>query len=148
MDSSKTGNPIEDEIGLRNLMAKYVDAVNRNDAENWISCWTEDASWNLMGNPITGKEAILGLWQQMMSGFEFALMVPSTGAFEVNGDTAQGHWYLQEFTRDKQGKSMSIVSRYKDIYKKQDGQWLYQSRVYEIIYLGDDDLKGQYTPIS
>jgi len=148
MEPINNSNNIEDEIALRNLMAKYVDAVNRIDPENWISCWAEDASWNLMGNPISGKDTILGLWQQMMSGFEFALMVPSSCLFNINNDEASGHWYLQEFTRDKQGKSMSIVSRYTDTYKKIEGQWLYQSRVYEIIYLGDEDLKGQYTPIN
>lgn len=138
-------NTVEDEIALRNLMSRYVDAVHRRDADAWGATWDENATWNLMGNDVTGKAAIVGLWQQMMAGFEFALMLPSSGLFTVDGDQASGHWYLQEFTRDAQGNGGSIVSRYVDTYSRRDGQWLYQSRVYEIIYHGTQELAGNYT---
>ena len=42
---------LEDELALRNLMARYVDAVNRYDADAWIATWAEDGVWNLLGNP-------------------------------------------------------------------------------------------------
>jgi len=87
---------LEDDIALRNLMATYTDAVNRYDADQWISTWAEGASWNLLGNPVEGKDNILGLWRQMMSSFDFALMFPSSCQFDIQGDTASGHWYLHE----------------------------------------------------
>lgn len=141
-------NSIEDESALRNLMARYVDAVNRNDAAAWASTWAADAVWNLLGAPVTGRDNILGLWQQMMSSFEFAIMMPSSCLFDITGDTASGHWYLQEYTRDLEGNGSSVLSRYVDTYVKQDGQWLYQSREYGFIYHGAPDLSGSYTPLS
>ena len=141
-------NSIEDELALRNLMARYVDAVNRNDAAAWASTWAADAVWNLLGAPVTGRDNILGLWQQMMSSFEFAIMMPSSCLFDITGDTASGHWYLQEYTRDLEGNGSSVLSRYVDTYVKQDGQWLYQSREYGFIYHGAPDLSGSYTPLS
>lgn len=137
---------LEDELALRNLMSRYVDAVHRRDADAWAATWDDDSCWNLMGNDVTGKTAIVALWQQMMSGFEFALMLPGSSVFTIDGDRASGHWYLQEFTRDRDGNSNSIVSRYIDTYCKRDGQWLYQSRRYGFIYHGDTDLSGVYTP--
>ena len=89
---------LEDELALRNLMARYVDAVNRYDADAWIATWAEDGVWNLLGNPVEGREAILGLWQQMMSSFEYALLFPSSCLFEIDGDTATGHWYIHEYS--------------------------------------------------
>jgi ketosteroid isomerase-like protein len=139
-------NAVEDELALRNLMGRYVDAVHRNDVDAWAATWDEDGTWNLMGTDVTGKAAIVALWQQMMAGFEFALMLPSSGAFTIDGDTASGHWYLQEFTRDQEGNSSSIVSRYVDTYCKRNGQWLYQSRHYGFLYYGAADLGGNYTP--
>ena len=141
-------NSIEDELALRNLMARYVDAVNRNDAAAWASTWAADAVWNLLGAPVTGRDNILGLWQQMMSSFEFAIMMPSSCLFDITGDTASGHWYLQEYTRDLEGNGSSVLSRYVDTYVKQGGQWLYQSREYGFIYHGAPDLSGSYTPLS
>ena len=141
-------NSIEDESALRDLMARYIDAVNRNDAAAWASTWAADAVWNLLGAPVTGRDNILGLWQQMMSSFEFAIMMPSSCLFDITGDTASGHWYLQEYTRDLEGNGSSVLSRYVDTYVKQGGQWLYQSREYGFIYHGAPDLSGSYTPLS
>ncbi len=140
-------NNIEDELALRSLMARYVDAVNRNDASAWGSTWATDGVWNLLGTPVTGRDNILGLWQQMMSGFEFAIMMPSSCVLDITDDTASGHWYLQEYTRDLEGNASSVLSRYLDTYIKQDGQWLYQSREYGFIYHGAPDLSGTYTPL-
>ena len=140
-------NAIEDELALRNLMGRYADAVNRVDADAWIATWAEDGIWNLLGNPVSGRDNILALWKQMMSSFEFALMLPSTCLFEVDGETASGHWYLHEYTRDPEGNASTVLSRYRDTYVKQDGQWLYKSRDYGFIYNGASDLSGTYTPL-
>ena len=139
-------NSPEDEMALRNLMARYSDAVNRVDADAWIATWAEDAVWNLLGNPVSGKDNILALWKQMMSSFEFALMLPSTCLFEVDGNTASGHWYLTEYTRDPEGAASTVLSRYTDTYTRKEGQWLFQSRDYSFIYNGPADLSGTYTP--
>lgn len=138
-------NTLEDELALRNLMSRYIDAVNRRDAQAWAATWDDNASWNLLGNDVRGKENIVALWQQMMAGFEFALMMPGSCLFSVDGDTATGHWYLQEFTRDTTGSSGVVLSRYLDTYSKREGQWLYQSREYSLLYHGPADLSGTYT---
>ena len=138
-------NAIEDELGLRNLMARYVDAVNRYDPEAWIDTWAQDSSWNLLGNPVVGRDNILALWQQMMATFEYALLLPSSCLFDVDGDTASGHWYLHEYSRDLEGNRSTIVSRYDDTYVKQDGRWLFASREYAFIYNGPPDFSGDFT---
>lgn len=136
---------LDDRQALTDLMARYIDAVNRYDEQAWIATWSDDAVWNLLGNPIEGKDAILGLWQQMMQTFEFAIMMPSSSLFEISGDTAKGHWYLHEYTRDLEGNASTILSRYLDTYVRKDGQWLYQSREYNFIYNGAPDLTGDFT---
>ena len=127
-------NRVEDQLALQDLMARYVDAVNRRDAQAWAATWDDNGCWNLLGNEVSGKDSIVGLWQQMMAGFEFALMIPSSCLFDIDGDSASGHWYLQELARDNEGNISSLFSRYIDTYIRRNGQWLYQSRRYEIIY--------------
>lgn len=135
---------LEDENALRNLMARYVDAVNRYDGDAWIATWAEDGCWNLMGSPVTGRDAIRALWEQMMASFEFAIMFPNSSLFEIDGDSASGHWYLHEYGRDHDGKATTILSRYRDTYVKVDGEWLYASRAYDFIYNGPPDLSGAF----
>ena len=139
-------NTPADELALRNLMARYVDAVNRYDADAWIATWAEDGVWHLLEQPVRGRADILTLWRQMMASFEFALMLPSSCLFEVEGDVASGHWYLHEYIRDRDGVGSTILSRYEDAYVRQDGQWLFQSRRYQFLYRGAADLSGSYTP--
>jgi len=138
-------NNIEDEMGLRNLMARYADAVNRYDAGAWIGTWAEDGEWNLLGTPVRGREAILTLWHQMMGGFEFALLLPSSSLFAVQGERASGHWYLHEYNRDREGRAGVNVSRYDDTYVRRDGEWLFQSRRYTFLYNGAPDFSGTFT---
>jgi ketosteroid isomerase-like protein len=137
----------EEELALEKLMARYVDAANRRDGHAWAQTWAENGCWNLMGMEVKGRDSILALWQQVVAGFDFALLVPGSHLFEINGDTAQGHWYLQEFTRDLQNERHCAISRYLDSYVKVDGQWLFQTRRYDFIYRGPGDLSGDYTPL-
>lgn len=138
---------VNDELALKNLMGRYVDAANRRDGQAWAKTWTQDGCWKLMGLEIKGRESILELWQQVIAGFEFAILMPSSCTFEIDGDKATGHWYLQEFTRDLQGEKLSALSRYLDTYRKVDGQWLFETRQYDFLYRGPADLSGDFTPL-
>ena len=138
---------VEDELALRNLMSRYIDAVARRDGDAWAATWCEDATWSFPGSEVSGSASILALWRQMMEGFDFALMMPSSCLFEIDGDTASGHWYIQEHTRDREGNCAMLLSRYRDRYRREDGEWRYLSREYQIIYHGSPDLSGTYMPL-
>lgn len=125
---------ITDQLALQDLMARYVDGANRRDVQLWRSTWAEDATWRLMGNEVQGLEAIVTLWEQALQGFEVALLLPGSGTFAVAGDTAEGHWYLQELTRSHGGADTLMISRYQDRYRRVDGEWKYQAREYCVLH--------------
>jgi ketosteroid isomerase-like protein len=134
---------------LQDLMARYTDAANRRDAEAWASTWTGDAEWHLLGNVVQGREAIVGLWSQVMQSLDFALLLPSSSHFDFHGsDSASGYWYLHEYTRDAHGNGSLMLSRYSDRYAREDGEWRYHCRRYDILYRGKADLSGDYTPFE
>ncbi len=137
----------KDERALQQLMARYVDAANRRDGDHWAQTWAEDGTWHIVGMEITGRAAILETWQQLVAGFDFAVLMPSSSLLEVDGDSATGHWYLQEFTRDLQGERNLALSRYLDTYSRREGRWYFQTRHYDFIYRGPADLSGDYTPL-
>ena len=51
----------------------------------------------------------------------------------MDGDTAHGTWYQQEFLHGKDGIKRSITGKYEDDYVKVDGRWYFQQRIYDVL---------------
>ena len=84
--------PIEDRLQIRELIDSYNNAVMRFDGETWASNWAEDGVWHLPGaGDVSGRDAILAVWQGAMSAFSFVGFFASAGPILVDGDTAKGH---------------------------------------------------------
>lgn len=131
--------PIEDRLAIRELVESYNDAVMRFDGDAWAENWRDDATWNLPGaGDIKGKENFFPIWQQAMSAFSFVGFYASAGPIVVDGETAQGTWYQQEFLHGKDGTKRKVTGKYSDDYVKQNGRWYFQKRVYEILLSEDE----------
>ena len=119
------------------------------DFNEFFECELSDEEYDTVGGLVMHELGRLPRRGERVDfgGFEFAVMMPGSSLFEINGDSATGHWYLQEFTRDLEGNAASILSRYRDTYTRVDGQWLYQSRHYDVMYFGPADLSAPFTPL-
>jgi uncharacterized protein (TIGR02246 family) len=135
-----------DELAIRQLAAEYIDAVNRYVGEDWIATWADDATWNLMGMEVAGRDAIYELWKGAMSTFEFAFMMLNSGTVNVDGDSASGRWYVTEHIKPKEGDNNLTLGVYDDSYVKRDGKWLFADRRYHVLYQGPADYSAQHNP--
>jgi uncharacterized protein (TIGR02246 family) len=126
--------PVEDRLAIRELVESYNDAVMRFDADAWAANWTDDATWSLPGmGDVTGKANFVPMWQRAMSAYAFVGFFASAGPILVDGDTATGTWYQQEFLHTKDGAKHHVTGRYQDEYVKRDGRWYFQRRTYSIL---------------
>lgn len=142
-------NPVEDELAIRHLVAAYADAVNRRDEALWASTWTNDGVWDLMGNEIVGKDAIVGMWNNAMGGFDFVAQLVYQGTLEINGASATGRWYLAEHLRPQGSEGgMFNIGTYVDKYQRVDDKWLFSRRTYKVLYNdeGKGDMSGMVMP--
>lgn len=135
-----------DELAIRDLAARYIDAVNRYNADDWAATWAEDATWDLMGHVVEGRQAILELWQGAMSGFDMVVMMMNSGTVSVDGDRANGRWYMTEHLKPREGDANVTLGVYNDEYSREGGSWLFTRRAYQVIYQGPPDLSGMYNP--
>lgn len=125
--------PAEDRQAIAELNGTYADGVVRNDPSTWGSVWAKDAHWNLMGNEVDGREAIVGFWNQAMGGLDAVSFHCVPCMIEVTGDTATSRVQTQEIMRMKDGNTRVIGGLYEDELAKIDGQWLFTNRVFKIV---------------
>lgn len=123
----------EDQLAIRALNDAYCDAVFRRDAEAWGANWAEDARWELMGQTVAGRAAIVALWTGAMAGFSFVAFFAQIGALCIDGDRAEGRVYTHELLEHGDGSLTRPVGRYDDIYVRKDGRWLFLERRYTFL---------------
>lgn len=141
---------VDDFVAVQRLVHRYADAVVRRDAEQWGSCWADDAVWDLgIGPPAEGREAIVELWQGAMAGMAAVVQTVHNGDVyrDVSGGddaTAIGHWYVDERYRTTDGAAGLLLARYDDEYVRVDGRWLFARRRLVALYHGPPDLTAPF----
>lgn len=124
---------LSDEAAIRGLLDRYSDAVFRRDAGDWGSCWSEDARWSLMGTEVAGRDAIVALWTQAMSGFSFVAFFAQPGVIAVDGDRATGRVWTHEVLEAVDGSVTRPIGRYDDVYLRLPDGWRFTSRRYQML---------------
>ncbi len=137
---------LRDELEIRNLVARYADAVNRHAEADWAATWAEDGVWKMLGNTIEGRDAIVNMWRGAMGFFSFVIQLIYSGTVEIDGDTARGRFYLSEMGHTSKGDRLLTLAVYHDELRKQNGRWLFTRRQFEPLYQGPPDLTGQVIP--
>ncbi len=126
---------VADNLAIRELVESYNDAVMRFDANQWGGNWAEDATWILpgMGDGMQGRANIVAAWEGAMSQFGHVEFFAFAGPIRINGDTATGRWYQQEYLEEKSGKKRQVSGVYEDEYVRVDGQWKIAKRTYNVV---------------
>ncbi len=139
-----------DEHRIRDLVARFDDAVNRRDVPEFEALWAEDARWEIgapMAMKVEGREAIVAMWARMIEDVEWLFRGSFVGVLEIDGDTAKGRWPCIEtgtFRKTPNAPARGYDNRafYQDHYIRIDGRWLFKSRSYVYLWLSNDSLPG------
>lgn len=134
---------LADDLAIRALVARYVDAVMFRDDVRWQETWAEDGVWNLMGHEVRGRSAIVSTWRAAMAGFPFVFQVAHSGVVELEGDEASGRWTLSELVETADGTRMLTLGLYHDRYRRLPEGWRFASRRLEVRYQGPPDGSGK-----
>src|SRR5690606_30540131 len=86
-----------DQTEIRDLTARFTDAVNRRAPEELAALFTEQGEWHVPGVPAaTGREAIAAVLATLLDGFPHLIQLTHSGHVDVSGDTATATWYITE----------------------------------------------------
>lgn len=126
----------EDRIAIANVVARYANAVNANDAIAWGATWAEVCTWELGPDRVlNGRDEVVGFWQKAMAAFESVVQVVGHGHAREDGGGAVGSWTLIEVNR-REGANGIVLGHYRDRYVRREGSWLFAERRFTAIYRG------------
>jgi len=129
---------------VRALVARYCHAIASRDHDAWADTFASDAEWTVLGRTARGREDVLALYLQLVSGCRWAVQRATDGLIEVNGDTATGRWIITEYIQLASGASLMNLGTYQDDYRRcEGGRWRFARRVFAPIYVGPTDLSAR-----
>jgi len=123
-----------DHFELSRLVEAYCDGVIRQDVDTWSATWADDAQWQMRGDPIVGKEAIVAYWLEAMERFEWVVQTAPFSTFDVaeSADTGTGSVVAQERFKRADGVLGRLLAIYHDEYVRTAEGWKFASRKLEI----------------
>jgi AcrR family transcriptional regulator len=140
-----SGDPVEDglttpgaatDTALRQLIARYCDAVSRIDGAAWAATFTPDGRWELPdSDPIVGRDALNESFTSKLEKYQWIIQTPGNCYFEVNeaGGYGHGRITIQERWKPKNAKAAGLIGIYDDEYRRVDTHWLFARRTLTVI---------------
>jgi ketosteroid isomerase-like protein len=132
------------ESAIRQLHARYVDAVWRKDYAAFGDCFAVDAEWRIAGMVLRGRPQIMATLERLMGNFNRILMTFRTPILEVGNGTASGRTYVSEQSGFKDGRPGTTMGIYYERFIEQDDRWRFTWRLFQLHYMGPADLTGSF----
>lgn len=139
---------IADRIEIEALRAELTDAVMMRDFDRVASLFAPGGvmRWPHIDKEFIGREQIRAGVEWGQGLWEFFVQHVHPGVIRLDGDTATGRAYIQEFGRMRDGASHLNYALYHDCYQRTPDGWKFSERVYEVRYLDSTPLAGSPLP--
>lgn len=132
------------ECGIRQLHARYVDAVWRQDDRDFADCFAADGVWKIAGMTMRGREAIAEGCRTLVGRCAHVQLIVQTPILDVSGPTAIGRLPMIELVRMPDGTGSMNIGYYHDHYVEAAGRWRFARRFWSMKYRGPPDLSAAF----
>ncbi|MDE2303313.1 MAG: nuclear transport factor 2 family protein [Sphingomonadales bacterium] len=134
----------EAECGIRQLHARFVDAVWRQDAEAFALCFAPEGEWKIAGMHIKGRAALADACRRLLGRCTHIQLMPQPAMLEITGDSAIGRQHMIELARMQDGSSAMTIGINYDRYRLVEGAWRIAWRHWTTHYRGPVDMTGPF----
>jgi ketosteroid isomerase-like protein len=138
-----------DRVEIEALRAEFTDAGMMRDYDRFAALFTVDGVWEMphINVRFAGRQEIREAIERLQKLWNYFVQNVHPGAVELNGDTATGRTYVNEFGHMRDGSSQLNYSLYHDRYERTRAGWRFAERVYEVRYADTSPLAGT-APVS
>ena len=123
---------LADRDAIRELTSEYCQRVQRGDVEGVVELFCPDGSIETDDTVNRGHEQLRSSYREA-----FAEMTPRpfihNHVIEVEGSDARGVCSV-EIRMTQDGGAYDVAGHYEDTYRKIDGRWLFQRRLFVVYH--------------
>jgi len=130
------------ESGIRQLHARFTDAVWRKDFDAFANCFTENAEWKIAGRHFLGRREIGNTISKLLDPYHRILIHPGLPVLDIEGESASGRIHFTELAKLKDGSSALTIGVYFDRYLRENDAWKFSWRHFSLHYRGPCDLSA------
>jgi ketosteroid isomerase-like protein len=140
---------VADRVEIEALRAEFTDAGMMRDWDRFASQFTPDGAWRMphIDVEFVGRDEIRAAIERLQAHWDYFVQTMHPGAVDIDGDTATGRTYIEEFGRLRDGSSHLNYALYHDRYQRTAHGWKFAERTYEIRYVDTTSLTGS-APLS
>lgn len=131
------------ECGIRQLHARFIDAVWRKDADAFADCFADDGEWKIATLHFRSREEINGAFGKLLGACALVRIIPGVPLLEVGDGTATGRIDVTELAKMSDGSSAMTMGVYYDRYVEQEERWRFRWRHFGLHYRGPLDLSAE-----
>jgi ketosteroid isomerase-like protein len=117
--------PTEDRDNIRQLLAQYNHLIDSHDDEGWAGLFTEDAVFDIGGEPLVGREALRKFAASVPAGLRHVVV---NEVIDVGGDEAHAQAYLLLFAGSP--RALAMLGTYEDTLRRTPDGWRFSRRVF------------------
>lgn len=132
------------EAGIRQLHARYTDAVFRKDYGQFGDCFTEDAVWHVGGYTLRGRAEAMRFLEERICNSHWVLLTFRTPLLELGEEMVAGRTYVTEQNAFRELPASFNVATYHERFVEQDGVWRRAWADFQLYYTGPADLTGRF----
>jgi uncharacterized protein (TIGR02246 family) len=132
------------DFGIRQLHARFVDAVWRQDADEFAGCFAVDGLWKIAGKRILGRGEIADACRTMLGRCSHIHVITGLPILSPADDVVKGRLNMTEFARMCDGSTAMTIGWYHDEYIEYEGRWYFKKRHWSMKYRGPPDMSGLY----
>ena len=130
------------DAGIRQLYARYADAVWRKDPQAFGDCLTEDAEWRIAGAVMKGRAAAVAQIGQVLQQFRWCSINFKQPIIHIKDGKVTGRAFFMEQSVFATGRTMFAMGTYYDHYVNCGDQWRFSWRLFQNHYAGSPDLSS------
>ncbi|HEV8296815.1 MAG TPA: nuclear transport factor 2 family protein [Acidimicrobiales bacterium] len=129
MDDKDMVRRLADELEIRNLIARLAHLADGGDLNEYVSLFTEDASWEMPGGPRRGRADILaGATERRTTGTTgpgsaTRHVLTTIGVTIDDADTATTDSYWMFYGDTTTAPAVRLMGLYHDTFRRTDEGW-------------------------